>query len=145
MLAWGTSPADTLPFAGLIFIIFTGVFSLAKISLPSRWPVEGSRGPGSVSPGAGSSRFGTGRGWGAVQTLSSLLMGDPDPRVRQAVARALGTVRSEEARWALQAAALDSDKYVRQARGGVGPGQVGEASRRDSVATEAGKIGYQIF
>jgi len=41
-------------------------------------------------------------------------MGDPDPRVRRAVARALGAVRSEEARWALQAAALDSDKSVRQ-------------------------------
>ena len=42
-------------------------------------------------------------------------MGDPDPRVRRAVARALGAVPSEEARWALQAAALDSDKSVRQA------------------------------
>jgi len=52
---------------------------------------------------------------GAVQTLSSLLMGDPDPRVRRAVARALGAVRSEEARCALQAAALDSGKSVRQA------------------------------
>ena len=53
-------------------------------------------------------------GGGAVQTLSSLLMGDSDPRVRREAARALGSVQSEEARWSLEAAALDADQSVRR-------------------------------
>ncbi len=42
-------------------------------------------------------------------------MGDPNPRVCRGAARALGALRSEEARWALQVAALDLDKSVRRA------------------------------
>ena len=54
-------------------------------------------------------------GGGAVQTLSSLLMGDSDPRVRREAARTLATLGTEQARWSLEAAALDADQSVRRA------------------------------
>ena len=51
---------------------------------------------------------------GERAALGGVLLSDPDPQVRREAARALGSVQSEEARWSLEAAALDADQSVRR-------------------------------
>ena len=59
--------------------------------------------------------FGKLEGDRAVQALRTAILDDPDPHVRREAAPALATLRSEEARSALQAAVMDPDPSVRQA------------------------------
>jgi len=59
--------------------------------------------------------FGKVEGDRAVQTLSGVLLGDPDPQVRRHAAPVLAMLRTMEARWALEAAISDPDPSVSEA------------------------------
>ena len=47
--------------------------------------------------------------------LAGVLTSDPDPRVRKEAVRTLATLGTDQARWSLEAAALDADPSVRRA------------------------------
>jgi HEAT repeat protein len=60
---------------------------------------------------------GLGRLWGAeaVESLTPIVMDDPDPTVRRTAALALGRISNEDAQAVLDRARFDSDESVRQA------------------------------